>query len=104
MHDFFCPDDLPSEGLTDGLMAETNPKERNLSPDSIDERYRNTGVLGSAGTGRDYDFFRTKLNGSFNGQFIITINDHLGTELPDILDKVIGKRVVIVDNENHADT
>jgi hypothetical protein len=84
-------------------MTETNPEKGNPALKLPDERNGYTGIIGCARTGRNDDFIGSSPDNLFNAYFIVSENVNRGTGFSDILDKVIGKRIIIVYDENHAE-
>src|SRR5678816_2146064 len=52
--------DVPTERLSDRLVAEADPEDRNLAGEPADDVYRDPGLVGRAGSGRavSYTHFR----------------------------------------------
>lgn len=97
------PDNLPAEMLPDRLMAETHAEDRHSSRKTVDRRKRHTGIVGRPGAGRDkYPLWTQFFFDRIDLHFIVANHFHLGPKLAKILDEVIGKRIVIVDDEQHS--
>ncbi len=59
VHDFLGTDDLASERLADGLVAQAHTQDGNLARQTADHIERNPGLIRSARSGRnDYTFRR----------------------------------------------
>ena len=59
------------------------------------------GILRSAWTGRDDDALRLHCLDLGNGNLIVAANFDLRAEFPEILNQVVSKRIVVVENEDH---
>ena len=101
--DGFGLDDFAAKGLTDSLMAEADAEEGRITlGGGLDEVEANAGMVGIAGAGGDEDafgFFREDL---IDGDFVIAIDLGFDAQIAQILDQVVGKAVVIVDQRNHG--
>jgi len=84
-------------------MSQTNAKERNSAFQSFDKRYRYSCVIGSSRTWRNHDFIGSQSNDLFYGYLVIPVYLCGCTGLSYILNKVIGKRIIIIYNKNHAE-
>lgn len=104
VHDLPGADDLAAKRFADGLMAEADAEQRDVALRGVDERNGDSGVGGRTRPRRDDDLLRLKRERLFDGQFIVPVHRHLGSEFADVLDKVVRKRVVIVYNKNHKST
>jgi len=103
VHDSRGPYRPPSEGLSDGLVAQTNAQERNGGAQRPDELHADSGLRGSAGSRRNNDSLRRQAPDLFHRGFVIPEDMGIGPKLPQELHKVPGERIVIVQYENHAD-
>jgi hypothetical protein len=57
---------------------------------------------GRAGTGREKDRLRIHPFDLRDGDLVVAVHGHLGPELAQVLDQVVGERIVIVDHQNHG--
>jgi hypothetical protein len=60
-----------------------------------------TGLLGSAGARRNQDALGVKGLDFADGDLVVAANFDFGTQFSEVLDEVVGERVVVVENENH---
>src|SRR5580704_7545798 len=67
-----------------------------------DEWNTNAGFLRSARSGRKNDALRLEILNLLHSQFVIAPYDHLGPQLTHVLHQVVGERIVVVENEDHA--
>jgi hypothetical protein len=61
-----------------------------------------SGVIRSPGPGRDTQPFRPHLFGLVNSYLVIASDYQFYAELPEILDQIVRKRVIVIDNEDHT--
>src|SRR5471030_1365444 len=96
------PHHLPTKSLRHGLMPKANAENRQPLSKVGDGRHGNARVVRRAGAGRDHQMGRGQLFNISETELIVTFNQHLGTQLAKILIEVIGKRVVVVDQQQHG--
>jgi hypothetical protein len=91
---------LGAESLPDGLVAEADAKGGNILTDLFDQLYRDPSLVRRAGTGGDYYPIRVERGDLLRRDLVVAPHEDLGPELPEILDKVVGKGVVVVYDED----
>src|SRR5215204_5238903 len=91
---------LGTKSLPDGLVAEADTKGGNILTDLLDQLDRDPGLVRRAGTGGDYYPIRVERGDFLRRDLIVAPHEDLGPELPEILDKVVGKGVVVVYDED----
>src|SRR5688572_7388208 len=85
----------------DGLMTETDAEQRRPRTESLDHVRRDAGILGTTGPGRDHDLIRGHHLDLAERHLIVAAHAHLRAELAEVLHEVVGKRIVVVDDEHH---
>ncbi len=90
-----------AEGEADRLMAETDTEDWHPLAQAPDDFERDSGALRPAGAGRDDDPIRSHRDHLVNRRPVVTAYPHLGTQFAEVLDEVVGERVVVVDDEDH---
>ena len=103
MKEFRSADDFPAERGANGLMAEANPEDRNFSSEALDQLDGNTRFLRRARAGRNHDALRLTANNFFHGNFVVAMHFDLTTQLAEILREVVGKGIVVVEQQDHDD-
>lgn len=93
---------LASKGLTNGLVAETNAEDRQVGWRMRDEVQTYPGVIRRAGPGRQQNALRSHPQSLFDTEGIITIDAGLRTQLVQIMNEVVGKAVIVIDDEDHG--
>ena len=101
MEEFRCADDFAAECSTNGLMAEAHTEDRKFSGQALDQLDGNARLLRRARSGRNYDALRFPADDFFDGDFVVSVHFDLATEFAEILRKVVGKGIVVVEQENH---
>ena len=101
VHQCFCAYDVAAKSRADGLMTEADSEQGNFAGEMANQIDADAGVLGRAGTGRNQDTIGVERSDLADREFIVTAYLDLGAELPQILDEVVGERVVVVEDEYH---
>jgi hypothetical protein len=98
--DGFAAHHLGTEGLPDGLVAEADPQGGDTLSDPLDQVDRDSGLVRRAGTwGDDYPI-RVERGDLLRRNLIVASHEDLGPELPEVLDQVVSKGVVVVYEKN----
>src|ERR1700674_1075931 len=99
VHHLFGMDDLAAEALADALVTEAYAEDRDLTGEALNERNRNARFVGRARSGRDDDEPAAQGGALGKADFIVAMNRDFLPQLAEILDEVVGERVVIVDHQ-----
>src|SRR5690606_4728670 len=96
--------DLATKGLSDCLMAEADAEKRN----AVGRRCRNefktdTGLVRVARAGGKHDRLRPFGKRLPNGDLVIAVNLRLGPKLAQKVNEIVGKAVVIIDEQQHGE-
>ena len=102
MHKIFSANNLPTESRANRLMSQANAEQRNFSREMTDHIDADSRFLRSARSWRNQDPFRMHRLDLAQSHLIITPNLNLRAQLTNILDKVVSKRIVIVENKDHV--
>src|SRR3990172_11266766 len=94
--------DLAAECGADALMAETDPKDRDLSGKPQDQIAADAGFFWGLRTRRDHDPIRPELGKLLEGYLVISEDLGAFAKLAQILDQIICEGVVVVDDDQHA--
>ena len=94
---------IPAEMLPDRLMAKADAKQRLARfGTGRDEIKADTRLVGRAGAGRDEEGLRARGDRLPRRNRIVAHDLNLGPQLHQVVDKVPGKAVIIVDDEDHG--
>src|SRR5882762_4646635 len=93
--------DFATERRADGLMAKTYTEDRKFSGQAANQVDANSCILRSAWAWRNYDGFRLAPRNLLDGDFVVAMHLDIATQLAKILGQVIGKRIVVVEQQNH---
>ncbi|CAE1151093.1 protein of unknown function [Serratia sp. Tan611] len=102
VHHFARAHHIGAECLPQCLMPQTDTENRQLTGKMRNGRQRNTGLVRRAGAGGDHQMLRRQPVNIGQLQFIIALYQHLGAKLAKVLIKVVGKRVVVIDQQQHG--
>jgi hypothetical protein len=83
-------------------MPQADAQHRRHLAQLLDHPHRHARLLRPAGPGRDDDAFRLGRGDFVHRHHVVAHHLHVGAELAEILNQVVGKRVVVVDDEHHS--
>jgi len=105
VHQILRADHFSSKGRANRLMAEADSEERHfvLSParKMADDVNADAGFLRSAGPRRNNDALRMHRFDRVHGHLVVAANFDLLAQFTEILDKVVSKRIVVIEDEDH---
>jgi hypothetical protein len=105
VHDAARPRYHAPSNLTNRLMAEADPKDGGLTTAAEGETHHvetDSTSIRCARSWREHNCLGRQLSDLRNRDFIVAFDNHCFAKLPQVLNEVIGKAVVVVDNENHC--
>src|SRR5206468_4857540 len=94
--------DAPAEGLPDRLVTETDAQQRYPPRERPHGLERDARVVGGLGSRRDHDRLGVTRRDAIHRDPVVAVHLDLGPQLLKILDEVVGERVVVVDDDDHA--
>jgi hypothetical protein len=103
VHDLAGADYIAAKGLADGLMAQAHAQNRQLAGEVLDDVNRDAGFGRGARAGRNDDALGVEGFDFGNGEFIVAHDFDLGAQLTKVLHNVVGKRVVVIDHQQHGE-
>ena len=101
VHELLRVLDAAAEHLADGLMAEAHAKDRDAAAEPAYHFLADARILRIAGPRRKNDVRGIQSLDFADGERVIADNAHIRLDGRRLLEQVIGKRIVIVDQENH---
>src|SRR6201993_1223240 len=101
MHEMRGADDSSPKRLANRLMPQAHAQQRRLPGEVTNQINTDAGLVGRAWPGREDDFLRPHRFYFFDGDLVVAPHFHIRAQLSEILDQVVGKRIVIVENKNH---
>src|SRR5579862_1879088 len=102
VHQVLGTDNFAAEGFADRLVAEAYAQDGGLAGHVADERNQDPRFAGCAGTGGKQNAIRVQCFDVFHGELVVAADFNPGSKLAQVLDKVVGKRVVVVEDEDHV--
>ena len=93
--------DVAAKNCADTLMAEAHAENRFLGTELANEFVANASVFGSSRSGRNADPLRIERFNFRDRDFIVALHEHVTTEHAKILDEIVGKRIVVIDDQEH---
>jgi hypothetical protein len=104
MKQFRRPNDFPSKGSTQRLVSQANSKNRKSSRQPLNQFNRNPCFQRRARPRRNHDSLRFASSDFFDGNLVVAMHFHFAAQLSQILGQVVGKRIVVVEQQNHCFT
>ena len=97
MHQLRGLDYLAAKSLSNALMAKAYPQNWKITRGLFDQLQRYAGLIGGAWSRRNNEGIRCFQEQFFNADRIIAIDADFHTQLTQIVNKVVGKTVIIID-------
>ena len=101
MHQAVVDDHFGSKTMANALMSEAHTQQRSLSGVGFDDLVGKTRFAGRTGPGRNQNPLRLFGIDRFQGNLVVAMDLHLNIHFSQILDQVVSKGIVIVDDEQH---
>ena len=102
MHDLPSVDDSSAKGLADALQAKADAQQWHLACKLVDHVETDAGFVWCAGAWRQDNALWRK-GGNFIYRYLVVTNRvDVVPQLAKILNEVVGKRVVVVDHQQHG--
>jgi hypothetical protein len=102
MHEPASAHDIASKDVADALMAEADAQDWDALTKGSDHVTADASFLWRARTWRDTNMIGPLFGDLFQRDLIIPMDLHLRAHLAKVLDEVVGKGVVIVDDQKHG--
>src|SRR5258708_1922178 len=102
MHDVSGAHHTASKGFSDCLMSQTNAEHRYFAGEVADQVDADSSFMRRARARRNHDALRAHRLGIGYRNLIVAANLDLGSQFAEILDQVIGKRIVVIEYEDQA--
>ena len=102
VHEARGADDFAAVDLADALVAEADSENGNFPSEFPDRVATDAGFGRGAGTGGDDDFFWCEFCNVGQGDLVVALHEQVGAEFAEILDEVVGKGIVVIDDEYHG--
>ena len=104
MKEFRRANDFSSKRRAQCLVPQTNSKDWKFPGKPLNQFNRDPCFLWRARSRRNHDALRFAPGDLFNRNFVVAMNFHIATQLPQILSQVVSKRIVVVEQQNHCFT
>jgi hypothetical protein len=102
MHEPASAHDISAKNMADALMAEANTQDRNALTKGANHVTADASFLWRAWAWGDTNVIGPLFSDLFQSDLIIPMDLHLRAHLAKVLDEVVGKGVVIVDDQKHG--
>src|ERR1700688_2182668 len=94
---------LPAESRPNGLVPQAHAKNRKLPCQSLNQLHGDPRFLWRTRSRRNHNPLRFFTRDLLNANLIVAVHFHLASQLTQILRQVVGKRVVVIEQQNHLD-
>ena len=98
MHELGRPNHGSAVDLANGLVAQTDPEDRNQAREPTDGGFAYPGIDGSTRTGGDEDSVGLHGCEFVQGHLIVADDDRVSPKLAQVLNQDVDERVVVVDH------
>jgi hypothetical protein len=102
VHQGLGADHLAAEGLAHGLMAQADAEDRHVQRRAVENVEADARLVGRAGTGRQQDGLGLQRPGLGGRQVVVAHDLRLRAQLREVVDEVVGKAVVVIDDQDHG--
>ena len=102
MHEPTSAHDITPEDMADALVTEADAQDWNALTKGADHITADARFLWSTRAWRDTNMVGPLFSDLFQGNLIVAMDLHLRAHLAKVLDEVVGKGVVIVDDQKHG--
>src|SRR5262249_36303680 len=93
-----------SEHLSDTLMPETDSQNRRTGTKFANQIVADSRVVRSSGSRRNTNLLRAQLFNLAKVRLIVPLYHQLRPKLTKILNQVVSKRIVVIDNKDHKNS
>ncbi len=102
VHQLLRGDDLPAEGLGDGLVSEADAQDRDLARETFDRRKGDARRIGVARARPEDDRGGLHRLDLVERGGVVLDDLHVRAQHPQFLDDVVGEGVVVIDKKDHG--
>src|ERR1700720_3469831 len=93
--------DFPAVRFADGLVPETNAKDRNRLSPAPYRRNADSSFRWRAGSRRDDHARHAQPSNVVDTDLVVALHDGILAELAQILNEIVGEGVVVIEDEEH---
>ena len=104
MHQVRRADDVAAEDMADGLVTQAHAEDRLLAGEGLDHRARDAGFGRRTRARRDHHAVGIQRERFLHRDLVVAVHLLFHAQLPEVLDQVIGERIVVIDDQQHVRT
>ena len=101
MHHLAGPDDIAAVHLADGLVAQANAQDRQLAGEVANGVHGDARLIRGARARGNHQPLGLQGFNLLNGDFVVAVYLHVGTQLGQVLHHVVGEGIVVIDHQQH---
>src|SRR5688572_4655924 len=102
MHERGSSNDLSTEDFTDGLVAKADSEDRDALMETLDHVFGNAGIVRSARARRNDNVRRLERLDLIESYAIVAEHAQLVSHLTQVLHKVVGEGIVVINHDDHS--
>ncbi len=102
VHQVRSAHDVAAKSRADSLMSQADAEHRHFAGEVPDQINADAGILRRTRSRRDHDALRLHRLDLSNRDLVVAANLNLRAQFPEILNQVVGKGIVVVENEDHG--
>jgi len=102
VHKVLGANHLPAESSANCLVSQADTKQRNFAGEVPDQFDADASVLWGAGAGRNDNALGTHRFNVTNFYLIVAAHLNQRAQFADVLDQVVSKRIVVIEDEDHV--
>ncbi len=102
VHETIRADHITAKHIADALVSEADAQDGHSGAVGENDFAGDAGFLGSARSGGNHNAARGKFLDVRNADFVIPKNAEFCAQFAEVLDEVVGERVVVIDDEEHG--
>ena len=102
VHQSIRANHIAAEHIAYALVSEADAEDGDSGAVGEDDFAGDAGFLGGARPWRNHDAARSQFFDVGNADFIVPKNPELCTQFAEVLDEIVGERVVVIDDEEHG--
>ena len=101
VHQASCANHFTAIDITHALVTEADSENRYLPSKVTDHVTADSSLFRRAGARRDADALWCHCLDLGESDLVVSLHEGIGSQLAEILDEVVGERIVIIDDEDH---
>lgn len=102
VHHAVVDNDVAAEGVADALVAQADAEDGDFAGEVFDDVVGEAGFARGAGAGGDENAVGVEFFDAGEGDLVVAVDLHGNVHFAQVLDEVVGERIVVIEHEHHA--